>query len=273
MSDEVHFSGTAAEARRIILSFIAALSGDAGQYAPYVRGIKLRVGMVALACIQEAFIDKAAGGAGEDGITWLPLKKETIANRPLGPGDKSLMKGYGAQNGYDKLGRAKRGFLTPAEDKRWRMLFATRKNWLVAKHGMGDEEAAGRAAQIAWATLKAEGAKTKLEVLGNRHVQIGRSSGRLFNSLSPGTTEPLAHPLTQEPPSAPVAEDRILREDPGAVIVGSNVEYAGGFHKLRPLWPNDLPPAWSQRIAEATESGIAEALAKILGDSPGRQVA
>lgn len=261
MSDDIHYRGTNAEVRRMLEGFIRSFSDGAGEYAPLVRGIKLRVGMVALACVQEAFIAKAAGGAGEDGISWEPLKKQTIANRPLGPGDKKLMKGYGAHNGRDVLGRAKRGFLTPVEDKRWRMIFATRKAMLMAKHGMADAAASARAGEIAWATLKAEGAKTKLEVLGNRHVQMLRSTGRLFNSLSPGTEDPAHHPITAPPPDAPIPSDRILQEDVGAVIVGSNVEYAAAQHAKRPLWPEgELPPAWNERIAEAAKSGIEEAI-------------
>lgn len=280
MAHEVHYRGSREDVRKMILSFIASMSSDGGDYMPYVRGIKLRVGMVALACIQEAFIDKAKGESSEDGITWNPLTKQTVANRALGPGDRGLMKGYGAHNGRDIKGRIKRGFLTPAEDKRWRMIFATRRNWLIAKHGMSEEAASGRAAQIAWATLKAEGAKTKLDVLGNRHVEIGRDTGRLFASLSPGVethidaakhklldaVPPILHPSDKTEPT-----DRVLREDPGAVIVGSNVKYAGRFHAQRPLWPESFPAVWLERIAEATQSGIAEAIARIVGGASGRR--
>lgn len=279
----VTYHGTQQDLRQLLTSFIAAMSTDGGDFAPYVRGIKLRVGMVALACVQEAFVAKASGGAGEDGITWAPLTKETIAARPLGSGDKKLMKGYGAQNGYDVLGRIKRGFLTPAQDKRWRQIFGTRKAQFMARHGMSEEAAAGRAAEIAWATLKAEGAKTKLDVLGSRHVLIGRSTGRLLASLSPGfrnAKEATEYPLLSEPPPIlnPAEEteenDRILREEAGAVIVGSNVEYAAPFHRKRPLWPDgDLPPAWAERISEAARSGIAEAIEMILRDQPTRRVA
>lgn len=260
----ITFHGTSDDLRRILAQFIASLSGNSGDFAPYVRGIKLRVGMVALACIQEAYIEKARGGVGSDGIKWKPLSKYTISHRRLGPGDKTLLSGYGAQNGRDALGRIKRGFLTPAQDLRWRQIYGTRKASMMARHGMSEGDASARAAEIAWATLKSEGAKTKLDVLGSRHVEIGRDTGRLLNSLSPGITDPENCPLLQMPPET---ADRILLEELGAVIIGSAVEYAGDFHAVRPLWPSgDLPPAWAQRIAEALETGIAEAIQMILND-------
>ena len=279
MSRQIHYAGTRAQLYRLIHDFIGGFSSAGGQFAPYVAGIKLRVGMVALACVQEDFVQKANGGAGEDGIQWPALKKETIANRPIGTGDVAGLKtqgitkrsqGSGARrqgpDSLDKLGRLKRGFLTAEQDKRWRMLFATRKAQLMAKHGLSEGAAAGRAASIAWSILKSEGAKTKLEVLGNRKVQIGRNSGRLFNSLSPGTASPEAHPILQQPPDAPEPADRVLREEAGAVIVGSNVEYAKAFHAIRKLWPDgDLPDAWNRRIEAGAKSGVSEALGIILG--------
>lgn len=262
-SSDIHFSGTSEDVRRLIIQFVASMSGRAGEFEPYVRGIKLRVGMVALACVQEAFIVKAGGGMGDDGIAWAPLKKQTIANRPMGAGDRQSMKGYGGHNGKDKLGRIKRGFLSPAEDAQWRRIFATRKAQFIARYGMDDAAASARAGQIAWATLKSQGAKTKLEVLGNRKVQIGRDTGRLLNSLSPAIANPESQSIMVE---ARDVEDQILREEDGAVVIGSNVAYAGPFHKMRPLWPDgELPPAWGIRVAEAAASGIAEAIEMIIG--------
>lgn len=284
MSNVLRYSGTNAQARNMINRFVGALAGRSGDYSQLVRGVKLRVGMVALACIQEAFLAKAAGGTGEDGIAWAALKKSTIANRRVGPGDIPGLKaagitkrkfGFGARRqgagDLDSSGRLKRGFLTDAQNKRWKMIFATRLTQFMARHGMGHAAAAARAGAIAWATLKAEGAKTKLEVLGNRKVMIGRDTGRLFNSLSPGVAgvdAAIGHPILNSPPEPIGADesDRVLREDPGAVIVGTNVVYAGKFHSQRPLWPvGDLPQAWSERIVEAARSGVLEAITMILG--------
>lgn len=279
MSKEIDFHGRRDELRRLLWSFLLGLAGRAeqGAFAPHISGIKLRIGMVALSCVQEAFITKAAGGADEAGIQWEALKPQTIANRPIGEGDIASLKaggitkrkyGFGARRqgagDLDTLGRLKRGFLTAAQDKKWRRIFATKKAELQTRWGMGDAAASARAAQSAWATLKAEGAKTKLDVLGGRNVQIGRNSGRLFNSLSPGVDDPEQHPLLVPPPDV---EERILREEVGSVVVGTNVEYAGAFHSKRPLWPSDgsIPAAWMDRINEAARSGITEAIEMILG--------
>lgn len=265
MSQELRYHGGINEFRRLFDELMGGLAGRPTPYAHYLHGIKLRVGMVALACVQEAFVVKADGGTGEDGVTWPPLKRETIAQRPIslsGPNnDLALLRSHGVK----PHGKHERGLLTPEQNKRWRFLFATRKAWLRAKHGMGDGEASARAAQIAWATLKAEGAKTKLEVLGGRHVQIGRNTGRLFASLSPGTEQPESHPLLEPAPEAPIPEDRILRIEDAAVIIGSNLIYAGKFHALRHLWPvGDLPAPWAERIVEAARSGVVEAVTSIL---------
>ena len=274
MSQEITYHGTREDLRRLLFSILGSLAGQSGEFAPYVSGIKLRIGMVALAAVQEAFIEKSMGGTGEDGIKWKPNSPYTIANRALGPGDKKLMAGYGSQNGTDKLGRIKRGFLTPQEDERWRMLYGTRRAWLMAKFGLSEPDASARAAQIAWATLKSEGAKTKLSVLGSRTVAIGRDSGRLFNSLSPGTSDPEGHAILTAPPEANAPADRILREEPGAIVVGSNVEYASEFAEVRPLWPDgELPTSWNERIAEAARSGIEEAVEMIMAAQAGRRVA
>ncbi len=272
MADELRIDGRA-NVREALRKLVEGLAGRQNELDYLTRGIRLRIGMVALACVQETFVVKAGGGTGDDGIKWDPLKKETVANRPIGPKDVLSLKaigitkrkhGYGARkqdsSTQDVLGRQKRSFLTDAQDKRWKAIFAFNKINLMAKHGLGDGESSARAAAIAWATLKAEGAKTKLDVLGSRTVQIGRDTGRLFNSLSPGIPEPEQHSILAAPPDAPVAEDRILRDEVGAVVVGSNVVYAGRFHAKRQLWPDQLPPAWEIRIVDAAMSGIAEAV-------------
>jgi hypothetical protein len=276
MSKEISFDGTREQLRKLLWSFLGSIGGGSGPFVPQVRGIKLRVGMIALACVQEAFIEKASGGTGEDGIQWPPLKKQTIANRRVGDSDIASMKSQGItkrQSGYgarkqgagdlDSKGRLKRGFLTDAEDKRWKKIFASRKAQMMGKHGMSEGAASARAAQIAWAVLKSEGAKTKLEVLGNRKVMIGRDTGRLFNSLSPGVADPDSHPLLTPPPEV---EERVLREEVGCVIVGTNVVYASAFAKTRPLWPKtgQLPAPWMQRIHAGAASGIAEAIEMII---------
>jgi hypothetical protein len=258
---QVQWSGTKAELRKMLMSFVAGVAGKNADYSPYVKGVKNRIGMVALSCVQEAFVEKADGGTGDDGIKWEALKKATIAQRPIslsGPNnDRALLKSHG----INPKAKTERGLLTPAQNKRWRQLFAQTRAWLILKHGMGAGEASSRAAQVAWATLKKEGAKTKLEVLGNRKVQIGRDTGRLFNSLSPGVHDPEQYPLLRD---VPEVSERVLEEGSGTVTVGTNVAYAAKFHAKRPLWPKDLPQPWSHRIEDAARDGVLEAVRMII---------
>ena len=255
---------TAPEVRQLIADLVAGLGGHVAdpELERLVHGIRLRAGMVALSLIQEAFVIKARGGTDDAGIKWDPLSPRTIAyGRRLGPGDP---RPYRASTRYGS-----RPYLTDAQDRRWKRIYATRRAWLIARHGLSEEDAGARAAQIAWATLKEEGAKTKLELLGSRDVEIGRDTGRLLASLGPGTDRPQDHPLESAPappPDPAEVGDRILRDEPGIVIVGTNVEYAGTFHARRPLWPYDgvLPDAWQEEILDAVATGISEALVRAL---------
>lgn len=211
-----------------------------GDRADLMRGLQLRLGVVLLSKIQQAFVVKSRGGVGSDGIRWKPLRPETIAQRRATAAERKQL-GIG--------GKRVRGLLTPAEDKRWRAIFYHTYASLVAKYGMSDKEAKGKAAAKAWNILKSEGAKTKLAVLGGRQVDIGRDTGRLFKSLSPGV---------EDRPSG--AAEQIFETPPGAVTVGTNVVYASRFHALRPLWPRDgnIPDAWWPDLLKAALRGMAK---------------
>jgi hypothetical protein len=280
VADEIYTRSTSAEVRTLIWGLVTGLSGRSGDHGVLVRGIKLRVGLTALMLVTEAFDAKADHAAGDDGIQWDELAQATIAARRMGPGDTKMLKGMGITKrggvmgkrspSFDVRGRPMRAFLSEAQDKRWRMIFATRMAYFRGKFGMDETAAAAHAAQTAWATLKREGALTKLEVLGSRTVQIGKDTGRLAASLTPGLEEPASLPLDAEPPppntvATSKADDRILRTDPGVVIVGSNVEYASSFHKKRPLWPdNGLPAAWNAELAQVCGGAVSEAIVMIL---------
>lgn len=235
-----------ADVRRTVRQTVAALAGgpDPGGVA---RGLQLRLGVALLSKVQQAFIVKSRGGVGEDGIQWQPLKRATIAQRRTSAGERKAL---------GITGKRVRGLLTADEDKRWRRIFATRKSYFMAKFGLSDAAASERAAKIAWATLKAEGAKTKLEVLGNRQVDILRDTGELFRSLSPGV---------DATPSG--ADGQIFETPPGQVIVGTNKKpwhHTGIPGKLpaRPLWPTDgrLPVAWWDALLRVIQMGALRAL-------------
>lgn len=250
-TETVTFEGTREELNQLLSGFFRALVGDGPDPHGVVRGIQLRLGVALLSKIQQAFIVKARGGTDECGIKWPPLKRSTIAQRRTTREERAAL-GIG--------GKRVRGLLTTSEDARWRKLFATRKNWLKAKYGLSDREASARAASIAWATLKREGAKTKLEVLGGRQVETLRDTGELLRSLSPGV---------EDRPSG--AEGQVFRTEPGRVIVGTNKKpwhHRGipGRLPARHLWPpdGDLPPAWWEALLGVAQRGTLRALVLVL---------
>lgn len=210
------------------------LAGKVSDPTNAVQGLLGAVGLQALALVKEAYITKARGGTDEAGISWQPLKPKTVA--------------YGRRHaGLRRKGNGKRPLLTAAQDKLWRGVFARAYRRLNAK---GDKDAAGNAAALAWAVVKRQGGKTILGEYGGTKVEIGRDTGRLLNSLSPGTA-----PM-------PTSGDQVLRVETGSVAVGTRVPYAEAFHRKRPLWPDEsrIPDAWWQRIGQTIAEGIGNLL-------------
>lgn len=231
------FRGTRADLSRLIRSMVTELAGKGDDPYTVVRPILIRGALALLSKVQGAFIQKARGGTGDDGITWKPLTRGTIAQRRTTAGERRTL-GIG--------GRRVRGLLTPAEDRRWRGIF---RSTLAQFNARGVAGGAALAAQRAWAILKSEGAKTKLDVLGGRTVEIGRDNGALLRSLTP---------LTEETQSLP--EGQILEAEAGRITVGSNLSYALHFHKSRPLWPEKVPEVWMEAVAQAVAKGAMEAI-------------
>lgn len=241
------FAGSREQLRKLLADVPKILAGHAPDPLGIARGLQLRLGVALLSKVQQAFIVKSRGGTGDDGIKWPPLKPETIAQRRTTAGERKQL---------GITGKRVRGLLTPAEDKRWRAIFAGEKARLIAKFGLSDKDAAARAAQKAWAVLKSQGAKTKLAVLGGRQVDMLRDTDRLFRSLSPGV---------EDKPSG--ADGQVFETPPGRVIVGTNVEYAGPQFRRRPAWPPDgrLPDAWWRYLTQVGVRGLARALTLLVG--------
>ena len=261
MGEVLHYRGTASELVGTIRGFIGTLAGQGNVGASLINGVQLRVANSLLSEIEQAFIQKSRGEVGSDGIKWPPLKRETIAQRRIGPGDLAAIGIKGAGQPKSRV----RGLLTKEQDKEWRRIFAQTLGWLMAKFGMGEAEAKGRAAQAAWAKLKAMGAKTKLEVLGGRQVDILRDTGKLLASFSPGLTPEEARQaaitgLWPDKPSG--AEGQVLRTAPGRITVGTKEK--PWHHKRRPFWPDYLPEPWARTMEKAAARGIQEAVTMIV---------
>lgn len=241
---QVIFNGSRVQLKQLLSSVPRLFAGHAPDPHGIARGLQLRLGVALLSKVQQAFVVKSRGGTGDDGIRWPPMKPASIAQRRTTASERRAL---------GISGKRVRGLLTPAEDKRWRAIFAAEKARLIAKFGLGDKDASARAAQKAWAILKASGAKTKLAVLGSRQVDIMRDTGRLFRSLSPGV---------EDRPSGEA--EQVFQTPPGRVIVGTNVPYAGPQHRMRPLWPEKLPAAWWAHLDRVYLRGAAIAVKKLV---------
>lgn len=246
--ERVTFNGTARQVAQIIGRLPLVFSGKAPDVHGVARSLQLRVGVAALSQVRQAFLQKADGKTGSDGIKWPPLKPETIARRRT---TRAERKALGLRN-------TRRPSLTPEQDARWRAIF--RVHLTLGLRDLPLPEAKARAAAIAWRRLLDSGAKTKKQLLGNRKVEILRDTGQLFNSLSPGVED--------RPSGAP--GQIFIVDVPGTVIVGTNVKpwhHAGGPRlPARPFWPSDgkIPAAWWPAIKRAAERGIMKAVKQIL---------
>lgn len=237
---QVTYKGSSAGLRSILANLPLILSGRAPDPFGVAQAVQLRVGVALLSQIQQDFLTKSRGGTGKDGVQWKPLKRETIAARRT---TKAELKSLGAG------GKRVRGLLTPAEDKLWRAIYA--RNLAKLRHHLGEAAARAKSAQIAWAELKRRGAKTRLDVLGGRVVDIGRDTGRMFRSFTPGVEDQPSNETEQ-----------VFDTPSGAVIVGSNVPYFPRFHNARPCWPQDgtIPPAWEPALIAAAGRGMIRAV-------------
>jgi hypothetical protein len=238
---QVAFNGTRPELVELIRRLPAILSGSLPDVHGIARGFQLRLGVQALSLIQQDFLRMSRGGASSWGQTWPPLKPETIAyGRRATRGD---LRSAGLP------GKPPRPSLAGPQDARWRAIFA--RTIARLRLHMGEGAAEREAGKVAWAVLKAQGAKTKLELLGNRKVDIGRDTGRMFRAFSPGVDD--------RPSGEP---EQVFETPPGRVIVGNNVPYFPRFHAKRPCWPPDgsVPDAWWPRLNEAAAGGLARAV-------------
>lgn len=237
MSADLTFRGGRAGLLQKLAALPSLLSGRGVDPTGAVEGLCLAVGFQMLSIVREQFLVKSRGGTDDAGITWAALKPSTVA--------------YGRRHPGYRPGRKKRPLLTPAQDKLWRGVYASS----LARHLKGPlpapQNARAQAAAVAWAVVKRAGGQTVLGRFGGEKVDIGRDTGRLFNSLSPGSGSP----------------DQILRAEPGAAVVGSNLSYAAPFHARRPLWPDagKVPQAWVDRLADTLSDGLRNVVQRLVG--------
>ena len=266
MTASVHFQGGRQEARELAYRLAGILTGREPDTLGIAQAVFTTLGYAALSDIKDDFVRKAKGETGEDGNTWPPLSPKTIAyHRRFGPGEKAaLKKAAGLGRGNRLAPGNKPGLLTAAQLKRWRGIFASRLARFMLS--MPAPAAKAKAAAIAWATLKREGAKTMLEVFGNRKVEILRDTGILLNSLSPGTMTGTDAGIEYQPPSGPGGDEQIFKLFNAGVIVGTTVRYARTHQEgdpkrkipARPFLPTrGIPPTWLERWKQAGSLALA----------------
>jgi hypothetical protein len=226
----------------------AMMTGRVQDPSGSVRGVQLRLGMVALSLIKVAFIMKSRGGTDEAGDRWKPLSPRYIAYGRRHPGLKAIRDAARAK------GRPGRPLLTDKQDLEWRKIFA--KTFYALRRRLGEREAKATAAGHAWNVLKASGARTIFAEYSTTEVEILRDTGVLFNSLSPGVDGPSGAP------------NQIFNTGPGFVVVGTNRKGAAAHHTgtarlpQRRLWPDPKrwPQSWWRQLTNQLRDGIVRAI-------------
>lgn len=255
MAERIYFRGARREARQIVLTMIAAITGHTNQNSDLARSVHQAVGFAALSDIADDYVRKARGGVGEDGVKWPRLSPKTLAYGRRAP------KGRGHAPG------GKDGLLTKAQLKRWRGIYGTRLARFAMSMSMG--EAKARAAQIAWETVKREGGQTKIAAYADRPHEVLRDTGVLLNSLSPGQLGGDGASAAYSPPSGPGGSDQVFQSLSNGIIVGTNVPYAKTHQEgdpkrgipARPFLPKgEAPQVWLDRWASLGSRAIGVAL-------------
>ena len=252
MSTTVSFHGGRHAAVRLIRALIASLTGETRTEA--AKAVFIAIGMSVLSDIHADFIVKARGGVGADGVQWPRLSRKTLAySRRFGPGERAdLKRGAGLGKGHRHAPGGNDGLLSAAQLKEWRGIFASRLALYAAT--MPLSAAKSKAAAVAWIIMKQKGAKTKLEVFGDREHEVLRDTGVLANSLSVGTFSG----TTYTRPGVDGGDQQIFDLLENGVIVGTNVIYARSHHEglnglpKRPIVPEgELPTQWVSNMLNA----------------------
>lgn len=253
--------------RDLIVNLTGILTGRVTDVAGIALGFKSRLGYAVLSLIAPNFDELGRGQQGANSEVWPPLSKEYLAyGRRFGPTEQSdLKKAYGLGKAHRHAPGNKKGLLTLDQLKQWRRTYADRLAWYIMK--LPDAKAKEVAARIAWSVVKKAGAKTKLEVFGNRQVQILVDTGRGRGSLQPGIVYESGPSGNYQKPSGKGGTDQTFELEPSGVTVGTNVKYMGAHHKdkeagvkkgppTRRLWPREFPSDWWNQILGVGIQGL-----------------
>ena len=190
--------------------------------------------------IHRSYTIRSEGGQDDLGNSFPPLKKTTIARRPIGKGNLGEF-GLTSRQSGTALRNRERGLLSPEENVLWKSVYSSTLSQLIIR--MPEKQAKQRAAATAWIELKASGAKTKLDTLGNRNVLIMRVTDTIYNSLAPNHSGS----RTYRP-----RRNQIFKQVGSRLEIGTSVPHAKYHNSTRPVIPDNIQP-W---VDEATETAF-----------------
>lgn len=243
-----------AEELRRRLALVAAAFADSGAVAD---GLKLRLAVVFFSKVKDAFITKARGGTDDAGISWPPLNPKTLAySRQTQAGKSRVLKTTTKQ-------RQRAGFNRYQSLRAYNVAY--REALARLSLTLPKAEARRRASNIATVAAQQKSGQTKIDAASTLRpgvdYDILRDTGILLNSLQPG----IVSGDTYSP-----RDNQIALSEPGQLVLGTNVEYAGAHHygnaqrglPARPLWPrpNALPQSWLNAMNDALTRGISKAI-------------
>jgi len=247
--------------RKLVRDLPGMLSGRVQDVYGIAMGFRSRIGYAILSLVAPNFDQLGRGFTGADGEKWPPLSKAYLAyGRRFGPGEvKELKAAHGLGKAHRYAPGDKKGLLTKEQLKHWRRIYADRLAWYTMR--LSDAKAKEVAARIAWSIIKKAGGKTKLEVYGNRQVQILVDTGRLRASIQPGIVFEAGPGGTYQKTHGKGGVDQVFEHTADSITVGTNVKYAEYHHEaktrpLRRLWPKEFPSSWWQQILGVAIQGL-----------------
>jgi hypothetical protein len=225
------FYGSAEDVARLVGLAVAIATGKAQDPTGLGAAITIRAGNALLSKVQQAFVVKARGGVGEDGIKWAPLAPSTVAARLR----KAGLPGT-------------KGAAVAKVIKAARKVQKSKKPSTIQKALAAYQKAVDQAKQVY-----------------NPQLEILTDTGLLRKSFSPGVVEEAAggaqfQVFKPAPGAVAVGTNRYPWHHTG------NPPHL----PARPFWPPDgrLPASWWEAVRLAAGRGVVQLVLLLLARAP-----
>lgn len=267
MSAFIRWHGSAEELRDRLDRLGSFLTGQEPDQGGIVQQLQLAVGTELLGKVKTAYTDKAEGDTDEMGISWPALAASTLALRHKGTSARVVKK---LGDSIPNLPKHRQRLI---RQQYLRLVELYRAEEFSSKAGARARRVAQRLLRLMRPHITAARYKKLTKELAKplRHDQaqalaiagafslILRDTGRLLNSLTPGTK----------------SADQVLESEPGQIAVGSNVDYLKYHQSDRPrkkkrdgtdrlprrqVLPDDakpIPPGWWADMLAVYSRGLA----------------